>query len=163
MLRASLSLNAGVALSVGALLRFLVVLLAALLLVVASLHFLELASESFDLVLVLVDLRLVHVELSGHCLHLVGLFFEVLLVDRQLLSDLGARLPCEQVLQLDIELLLLLDDDVFLNDLFRLLDQALLKRLDLLEHLPGIGVRTFELSPAMDVERVLEFFTQSFH
>lgn len=162
MLRASLRLNAGVALSIGALLCFLVVLLAALLLVVASLHFLELASEAFDLVLVLVDLRLVHVELGGHRLHLVGLFLEVLLVDRQLLSDLGARLPSEQVLQLDIELLLLLDDDIFLNDLFGLLDQALLKRLDFLEHLPSVRVRTLQLSPAMDVQRVLQFLAESF-
>ena len=44
--------------------------LTAFLLVVLSLHFLEFTSEALDFVLVLVDLSLVHVELSSHSLHL---------------------------------------------------------------------------------------------
>jgi len=56
-------------------------LLSSLLLVILSLHVLELSSQSFDLVLVLVDLSLVHVQLSSHCLHLGGLLFQILLID----------------------------------------------------------------------------------
>ena len=56
-------------------------LLSSLLLVVLSLHVLKLASQSFDFILVLVDLSLIHVELSSHGFHLTGLFFEILLVD----------------------------------------------------------------------------------
>ena len=63
------------------LLSFSLHLLSPLLLVVLSLHVLELASQSFDFILVLIYLGLVHVQLGGHCLHLTGLFFEILLVD----------------------------------------------------------------------------------
>ena len=56
-------------------------LLTALLLVVLSLHFLKFTSESFNFVLVLIDLGLVHVKLSCHGLHLVGLFLQVLLIN----------------------------------------------------------------------------------
>ena len=131
-------------------------LLSSLLLVVLSLHVLELSSESFDLILVLVDLSLIHVELGSHSLHLRGLLLEVLLVDGELLSDLWTRLSREKVLQLDVELLLLLDDDVLLNDLFGLLDQSLLESHDLLEHFVSIRIGTFKLSPSVAVEWVLE-------
>lgn len=63
------------------LLGFSLHLLASLLLVVLSLHVLELTSESLDFVLVLVDLSLIHVKLSSHCLHLTGLLLQILLVD----------------------------------------------------------------------------------
>ena len=149
------------ALGVGeALLRLPLDLLPTLLLVVLPLHVLQLASKSLDLVLVLVDLRLVHVELGGHGLHLAGLLLQVLLVDRQLLGHLGTRLSRQQVLQLDVELFLLLDDDVLLNDLLGLLDEALLQGLDLLQHLPGVGVRALELPPSVVVQWVLQLFRE---
>lgn len=56
-------------------------MLAPLLLIVLALHVLELSRESFNLVLVLVDLGLVHVEFGGHGLHLVRLLLKILLVN----------------------------------------------------------------------------------
>jgi hypothetical protein len=56
-------------------------LLSSLLLVVLSLHILKLSGKSFDLILVFVDLSLVHVQFSSHCLHLARLLFQVLLID----------------------------------------------------------------------------------
>lgn len=105
--------------------------LTTLLLVVLSLHFLELTGQTLDLILVLVDLGLIHVELSGHSLHLARLLLQVLLVDGELLGDFGAGLPRKQVLKLDVELLLLVNRDILLDDLLSFLDEALLKRLDL--------------------------------
>jgi len=75
-----------------AVLGFSLQLLASLLLVVLSLHLLEFAGKALNLVLVLVDLGLVHIELGSHSFHLVGLFLKVLLVDRELLSHLRTRL-----------------------------------------------------------------------
>jgi len=108
-------------------------LLTAFLLVVFALHVLELACETFDLVFVLIDLGLVHVELSSHSLHLVSLFLKVLLVDGELFGNFRTGLSSQEVLQLNVELLLLLDHDILLNDFFSLLDESLLKGLDLLE------------------------------
>ena len=132
--------------------------LAALLLVVLSLHLLKLTGEALDLVLVLVDLGLVHVEFGGHCLHLVGLLLQVLLVDGELLGDLGAGLSRKQVLKLNIELFLLLDGHVLLDDLLSLLDETFLERLDLEKKLEGVRVSALELSPSVVVERVLQLF-----
>lgn len=106
-------------------------------------------------------MRLVHVELSSHSLHLVGLFFEILLVNGQLLSDLRTWLTCQQSLQLDVELFLLLNDDVLLDNLLSLLNKTLLKSLNLLEHLPSIRVSTLKLSPSVVVEWVLQLLGQS--
>jgi len=142
-------------------LSFFGVLLAALLLVVATLHLLQLAGQPLDFVLVLVDLSLVHVELGCHCLHLVGLLLEVLLVNAELLGDLGARLASEQILELNIQLLLLLNNHVLLDDLLGLLDEALLECLDLLEHFPSVWVSALQLAPAVVVERIFEFLRQS--
>ena len=83
-------------------------LLAALLLVVAPLDVLQLAGQSLDLELVLVHLRLVHVELRRHRLHLPRLLAQVLLVDGQLLRHLRPGLPRKDVLELHVQLLLLL-------------------------------------------------------
>lgn len=161
LLGTGLRLDARVALTVGLLLGLPVVLLSALLLVVATLHLLQLAGQPLNLVLVLVDLGLVHVQLGSHRLHLVGLLLQVLLVDRQLLSDFGAGLSSKQVLQLNIQFFLLLDDHVLLNNILSLLDETLLECLNLLEHFPGVGIGAFELSPPVVVERVLELFRQS--
>jgi len=126
-------------------------LLSSLLLVVLSLHVLELSSQSLDLILVLVDLSLVHIELSSHSLHLGGLFLQILLINRKLLSNFWSRLSRQEVLKLNIELFLLLDNNVLFNDLLSLLDQSLLESLDLLEHLPSIRISTLKLSPSMAV------------
>ena len=142
------------------LLGFSLHLLSSLLLVVLSLHVLEFSSQSFNFVLVLVNLSLVHVELSGHSLHLRSLFLQVLLIDRELLSDFRSRLSGQEVLELNVELLFLLDDDVLFNDLFGLLDQSLLESLDLLEHLPSVRVSSLELSPSVAVQRVLKLFRE---
>lgn len=131
---------------------------ASLLLVVLSLHLLELASQPLDLILVLVDLGLVHVELSGHGFHLVGLLLQVLLVDRELFGDFWARLSSQKVLEFDVELFFLLDGHVLLDDLFSLLDQTLLESLDLEQELEGVGIRALKLPPSVVVEWVLQLF-----
>lgn len=141
---------------VHSVLSFALHLLATLLLVVLSLHLLKLASQSLDLILVLIDLSLVHVQLRSHSLHLVSLLLQVLLVDGQLLGDLWTWLTSQQVLQLEIELLLLLDGDVLLNDFLSLLDESLLKSLDLLNQLVSIWVSSLDPSPSVIVERVLK-------
>jgi len=106
-------------------------LLATLLLVILPLHLLKLTSQAFNLVLVLVDLRLVHVEFSSHGLHLIGLLLEVLLVNGKLLSNLWTRLSSQEIFELNVELFLLLDSDVFLYDFLSFLDETFLERLDL--------------------------------
>ena len=144
------------------LLSFSLHLLSSLLLVVLSLHILELSRESFNLILVLIDLSLVHVQLSCHRLHLRSLLLEVLLVDRELLSNLWSRLSSQEVLELNIELLFLLDYDVLLHDLFSLLDQSLLESLDLLEHFPGVWISSLELSPSVTIKWVLKLLRKGF-
>jgi len=140
------------------LLGFSLHLLTSLLLVVLSLHVLQLASQSLNLVLVLVHLSLVHVELGSHCLHLAGLLLKVLLVNGELLSHFWSWLSRQQVLQLNVQLLFLLNVHVLLNDLLSLLDQSLLQGLDFLEHFPSIWVSSFESSPSVSVQRVLKLF-----
>ena len=151
------------ALCVHPVLRLSLELFAALLLVVLPLHFLEFTGETLDLILVLIDLSLVHVELSSHCLHLTGLLLQVLLIDRQLFGNLGTWLSCQEVLELNVELLLLLDDDILLHDLFSLLDQSLLESLDLLEHFPGVWISSLELSPSVAIQWVLKLFRKGLH
>lgn len=148
-------------LGVKSLLSLALDLLSALLLVVLAFHILELTGESLNLVLVLVDLSLVHIKFGSHGLHLASLFLKVLLIDRELFSDLRAWLAGKEILQLDVELLLFLDDDILLHNLFSLLDQTLLQGLYLLEHLPGIRVSALELSPSVVVKRIFEFLRQS--
>lgn len=148
-------------LGVKSLLSLALDLLSALLLVVLAFHILELTGESLNLVLVLVDLSLVHIKFGSHGLHLASLFLKVLLIDRELFSDLRAWLAGKEILQLDVELLLFLDNDILLHNLFSLLDQTLLQGLYLLEHLPGIRVSALELSPSVVVKWIFEFLRQS--
>lgn len=131
-------------------------LLSPLLLVVLSLHVLELSGQSFDFILVLVDLSLIHVKLCSHGLHLTRLLLQILLIDGKLFSNFWARLSSEEVLKLDVKLLLFLNDDILLDNFLSLLDQSLLQGHDLLEHFVSIWVSTFELSPSMAVERILK-------
>ena len=132
--------------------------LTSLLLVVLPLHLLELTSQALDLVLVLVDLGLVHVEFGSHSFHLVGLLLQVLLVDGKLFGNLRTWLSGQEVLEFDVELFLLLDGHVLLDDLLSFLDQTLLEGLDLEQELKGVRVRTLKLSPSVVVERVLKLF-----
>jgi len=138
-------------------------LLAALLLVVLAFHILKLTGESLDLVLVLIDLSLIHVEFSGHSLHLSGLLLKVLLIDGELLGDLRAGLSGKEILQLNVQLLLLLNDDVLLDDFLCFLNQTLLQGLDLLQHFPSVWVCTLKLSPTVIVKRVLELLAECLH
>ena len=131
-------------------------MLSPLLLVVLSLHVLELSGQSFDLILVFVDLSLVHVELCSHCLHLTCLLLQVLLIDGELFSDFRTWLSGKKILELDVELLLFLDNYILFDDFLGLLDQSLLKGHDLLEHFVGVRISTFELSPSVAVERILK-------
>lgn len=131
------------------------VLLPSLLLVVSTLHLLQLPGKSLNLVFVLIDLRLVHIEFSRHCLHLVGLLLKVLLVDRQLFSDFRSGLSRKQVFELHIKLLFLLNDHIFLNDLFCLFDQSLLQGLNLLQHFPSVRVRSLKLPPSVIIDWIL--------
>mmetsp|Transcript_22908 Transcript_22908/g.56765 ORF Transcript_22908/g.56765 Transcript_22908/m.56765 type:complete len:207 (+) Transcript_22908:220-840(+) len=131
-------------------------LLPPLALVVLALELLQVARETLNLVLVFVRLRLVHVELRRHRLHLPRLFAQVLLVHRQLLRYLGPGLPRQNVFELHVQLLLLLNEQVFLHHLLRLGDETLLERLDLLDHLVRGRVRALQLAPAVNIERVLQ-------
>ena len=144
-------------------LSFTLHLLATLLLVILSLHLLKLTSQPLYLILVLIDLSLVHVQLSSHSLHLVSLLLQVLLVDGKLLGDFWTWLTSQQVLQLKIELLLLLDGDVLLHDFLSLLDESLLKSLDLLNQLVSVWVSSLDPSPSMVVERVLKLLRKGLH
>ena len=130
-------------------------MLTALLLVVAALHLLQLASESLNLILVLIDLSLVHVKFGSHSFHLVSLLLKILLVNRKLFGNLRTRLSRKQVLKLDIEFLLLLNNNIFFDDFFSLLNKPFLESLDLLQHLPSVRIRTFKFTPSVVVEWVL--------
>ena len=103
-----------------------------------------------------IDLRLIVLELGDHVLELLGPLLQVLLIHLKLLGHLGPALLRQDVLQLYVELLLLLDEHVLLGDLLSLGDEALLERLDLLNKLVGLGVRTLELAPTVDVQGLVE-------
>mmetsp|Transcript_5488 Transcript_5488/g.12645 ORF Transcript_5488/g.12645 Transcript_5488/m.12645 type:complete len:249 (+) Transcript_5488:90-836(+) len=134
--------------------------LPALLLVVAPLRVLQLARQSLHVVFVLIHLCLIHVELRSHRLHRFRLVAEALLVDGELLRDLGARLARQNVLQLDVQLVFLLDEQIFLDHLLRLGDEPLLQRLDLLHHLIRPRIRAVQLAPPVRVVWVLKFLRQ---
>ena len=136
-------------------------LFAALLLVVFALHILKFTSKTFNFVLILVNLSLIHVQLCSHCLHLSCFLLEILLIDRELLSYFRTGLSSKQILQLNVKFLLLLNNDILLNNLFSFLDQTFLKSLNLLKHFPSVRISSLKLSPSMVVERVLEFLRES--
>ena len=135
-------------------------LLASLLLVVLSLHVLELTSQSFDLIFVLVNLSLIHIEFSSHCLHLRSLFLQILLIDGKLLSSLWSGLSGKKVFKLNIEVLLLLNKGVSFNNLFGLLDKSSLESMDFLDHLPSFRVSTRKSSPSVAIERILKLLRE---
>lgn len=108
-------------------LSFSLHLLSSLLLVIFTLHVLKFTSQSFDFVFVLIDLSLVHVEFSCHGFHLACLFFQVLLINRELFSNLRSRLSSKQVFEFNVEILFFLDQGIPFNNLFGLLDETFLK------------------------------------
>ena len=59
------------------LLGFSLHLFSSLLLVVLPLHVLEFSSESLNFILILIDLSLVHIEFTGHSLHLPRFLFQI--------------------------------------------------------------------------------------
>jgi hypothetical protein len=59
----------------------------------------------------------------------------------RLFQQLHTWLSREDVLELDVQLLLLLNEQILLDHLLGLLDEALLQRLNLLQHLVRLGIR----------------------
>ena len=102
-------------------------------------------------------MSLIVLQLSHHVLQLLSSLLQVLLVDLELFGNLGTALLGQNVLQLNVELLFLLNENVFLTDLLGLGYQALLQRLNLLNEFVGLRICAFKLSPAMNVQRLLEF------
>ena len=134
--------------------------LAALLLVVLALHLLELSCQPFDLVLVLVDLGLVHVELGSHSLHLARLLLQVLLVDRKLFCDLRTWLTGQEVLELNVKLFLFMDCDILLDNFLSFLDESLLECLDLQQKLESVWISALKLPPSVIVEGILQLLRE---
>ena len=120
----------------------------------------DLLLQAFVLEPVGVHLRLIVLQFSNHVLQLLGPLLQVLLVDLEFLGDLWTALFGEDVLKFDVELLLLLDEHIFLADLFGLGNQALLQRLDLLDEFVGLGVRALELPPAMHIQGQLKLVSE---
>ena len=88
-------------------------LLASLGLVVLALELVELAREALNLHLRVIRLAAVQVELGRHRLELPVLLAQVLLVYRELLGELRARLPRQNFLELAVQTLLLRDEAFF--------------------------------------------------
>mmetsp|Transcript_7425 Transcript_7425/g.17646 ORF Transcript_7425/g.17646 Transcript_7425/m.17646 type:complete len:268 (-) Transcript_7425:290-1093(-) len=139
------------------------VLLPLLLVVKLLLDLAQLLGNALDLVLVLGDLRVRHGELGVHELHLLVALLQRLLIDRELLGYLRPGLAREDRLELDVELLLVLDEQLLVDHLLRLFDEALLQHVDLLHELVGGWVGALELAPAVDVHRVLQLLGEGAH
>lgn len=78
--------------------------------------FLDLANlliKSLNFKLISIHLRLVVLELLHHLFQLIGSLFQVLLVYLQFFSNLWSTLFSQDILKFNVELLLLLDKDVF--------------------------------------------------
>eukprot|EP00962_Isochrysis_galbana_P059495 scaffold33140_cov101-Isochrysis_galbana.AAC.2 len=100
-----------------------------------------------------------HVELGCGRLHRLCPVAQRLLVGRELLGHFGPRLPGQDVLALDVQLVLLGQKHLLLHNLLRLCNEPLLEGLDLGEHLVRarlLGQR-FDLGPVLEqliVQRV---------
>ncbi len=116
------------------------------------LYVLYLLIETFIFEPVGIDLCLIVLQLGDHVLQLFRPLLQVLLVDLQFLSDLGPRLLRQDVLELNVELLLLLDEHIFLTHFLCLRDETLLETLDLLDQFIGLRVRALQLSPSVHVQ-----------
>lgn len=130
------------------------------LLEVDTLDFLDLRVDALYFKLVGVNLCLVVLQLSNQVFELLATILKILLVLDQLLCHVGTALLSQNVLQLDVELLFLLDQHIFLRDLLGLCDEALLETLDLLDELVGLNARGLKLAPSVHVQRLLELVLQ---
>ena len=137
--------------------------LALLLLEVLFLDPSQLRGHALDLGFVLVDLVLVDGEVLLHDDHLLVLLHEGVFegCDHPRLLERGLSLHRDSEL---IEgSVLLLRNGLFLLDLFGLGNQALQKRLRLGDQLVVLRVDALELSPPVDVHRVLELLREALH
>ena len=139
----------------------LVELLSFLLLIVLPANLLDLLHDSLNVVFVLVGACLVHVDLACHFLQLASPRVQTLLQNWQFLSCLKSRLFLHDLSDLLDLLFLLVHQHLLLDHLLRLVDQSLLQSFYLLLHLVDVWVCAFEVSTAMDVEWVFEFFGES--
>jgi hypothetical protein len=129
---------------------------------VSVLGSLNLTINSVDFKLIGVNLTLVVLEFSNHLLKLLGALLQVLLVNDELLGDFGTTLFGQNILKLDVKLLLFLDKDILLRDLFSLRNKSLLEGLDLLNELVGLDVSGLKLSPSVDIEGLAELILEEF-
>lgn len=116
--------------------------------------------KTLNLKLVGVHLRLIILQLLHHFFQLVRPLLQVLLVHRKFLSNLRTTLFSKDVLQLDVQLLLFLDEHIFLCDFFSLCNQTLLEALDLLDHLVRLRVSALKLPPPVDIEGLFKLVRQ---
>jgi hypothetical protein len=142
---------------------FLVELFTLLLLVVLSTDLLDFLDDALNVVLVLIDFGLIHVNFASVFLELAGLRVKVLLEDRKLLCSLKAGLLLHDFADLLDLLLLLMHQHLFLDYLLRLVNQSLLQGLYFLFHLINIGISAVEATTAVHIERILQLFRKSFH
>ena len=129
---------------------------------VVVLTLLDLRIDSFDLELVLLSLGLEMFDFSNHLFKLLGALLQRLLVKHKLLSDFGSTLLSEDILQLDVKLFFLLNQDVFLHDLFGLSNQPLLQRLNLLDQLVSVDISGFKFAPSVHVQGLSELILKVF-
>lgn len=93
-------------------------------------------------------------------LELFGFLFESLLIYCELFGDLRPRLTRQNMLQLGVQLLLLLYEQLFLNDLLGLGNESLLECVYFLNELERARIASLEFAPSMHVHRVLELLLE---
>ena len=113
--------------------------------------------DSINFKLVGVDLSLVILKFCNHLLELLSALLKISLILVELLGDIRATLFRKNILQLNVQLLFLLDKDIFLGNFFGFGDQALLQALNLLNQFISLYVSGFKFSPSMDIKWLLKF------
>lgn len=108
--------------------------------------------KSLDLEFVGIYLRLVVFKLLNHFFQLLSSLFQVLLVNLKLFSNFWTTLLGQDVFELNVKLLFLLNEHIFLRNFFSFGNKPLLKWLNLLDHLISFWVGTLKLSPSMNIE-----------
>ena len=101
---------------------------------------LDLSIDPLDLELVGMDLSLIVLELSHHLLELLSALLQISLILGQLLGHIRTTLLRKNVLKLNVKLLFLLDEDVFLRDFLSLGNQTFLETLNLLDELISLNL-----------------------
>ena len=118
---------------------------------------LDLDIDTINFKLVGVDLSLVILEFSDHLLELLSAFLKISLILVELLSDIWTTLFRKNVFQLDVQLLFLLNKDIFFRNFFRFGNEALLQALNLLNQFISLYVSRFKFSPSVNIEWLLKF------